>query len=136
MGIFQVLIAEKRLYTPPEVMKEIKHPDHIDTSEAWRRLKRREREVSFRKNRDQWFHDILGDLQSRFPQLCKSRSTTKRPGDPYVIATAKRCGFIVIGRNPSETPESEDSGCLCVHTGVKCFTLNELMAAERTLFDP
>jgi hypothetical protein len=133
-ALFLILISERRLFTAPEVLREIKHPDYLDSSAIYQRLRPYERDVTFRRSRDQEFHNILGDLHHRFRQLCKTTHRTKRPGDPYVIATAKRCQFIVVSEETLAKRPSRKIPNACVKLGVKCYTLSELMASERTLF--
>lgn len=131
---FTVLIKERRLITAPEILKELKHPDYKDVSVIYRLIKPFESDISFRRLRDQQFHDILGDLHHNFPQLCRTRHPKKRPADPYLIATAKRCGFIVVSEETLQKRPSRKIPHACVHGGVKCYTVDELLAKERTLF--
>lgn len=129
---FLVLIREKRLVTAPEIIKELAHPEYKDTSAIYALIRRFEREISHRKLRDQEFHNYLGLLHHRYPQLCKTRSRTKRPGDPYVIATAKRCGFVVVSEETIQRRPSRKIPNACVGLDVRCLTIDEMLAEVRT----
>lgn len=131
---FTVLISEGRLITSPEILKELRHPDYKDTSEIYKRIRPFESHLAFRKMRDQEFHNVLGLLHFRFPSLCKTRHPKKRPADPYVIATAKRCGFVVVSEETLARRPSRKIPQACVALGVTCLTIDELLAKERTLF--
>jgi hypothetical protein len=133
--LFVSLIRSKRCVTAPEILKELKHPDYIDSCEIYKRIRPVEHLISFRKKRDQEFHDVLGQLHFKFPQLCKSRSRRARPADPYVIATAKRCGFVVVSEETLARRPSRKIPHACVALGVRCLTVGEVLAAERTLLD-
>lgn len=130
-ALIVTLVKESRLFTAPEILKELKHPDHKDRCEIYKRLRLLEHQISFRKKRDQEFHDILGDLHFRFPAMCRSRSRYRRPADPYIVATAKRCGFVLISQETLARRPSHKIPFACNALSVRCLTLGELMDAER-----
>jgi hypothetical protein len=66
--------------------------------------------------------------------MCHTRSRRKRPGDPFLIATAKRCGFVVISEETLAKRPSRKIPNACVKMGVRCLTIGELIAEEAPLF--
>jgi hypothetical protein len=129
--LFLLLTDQKRLITAPEILRELKHPKHVDTSEICRRIRPIESKISFRRNRDQEFLNILGRLHFQFPQICKSRSRNRRPADPFVIATAKRCGFVVVCEETLDRRPSRKIPKACEALSIRCLTIDEMIVEEQ-----
>jgi hypothetical protein len=101
---------------------------------AINRLRPYEKSIAHRTKRDQAFHDTLGWIHFKYARMCKARSLRKRPADRYVIAIAKRCGFDLVCEETLEMKPSTKIPYACLALGVRCLTIDELLAQEKTLF--
>jgi hypothetical protein len=125
--LIYALISCSRTFATRSVLNELR-----ENAIFKRHLKQHERALLTGDRDDPEYLLHVGRVTLAHPAMSKARGE-KTPADPFVVALAELEGYVVVCDESRVTRRNRKIPSACKQRGIKCMTLDELVATERPI---